>query len=226
MSKKLLLAIVIIIMIGIGAFLYATRPASAPTQDLQAMLETATTGQASANAKTYRISQSESKAEFRIDEVLRDKPFTAIGTTNQIAGDIIFTGEATSPISFSTIKINARTFKTDSENRDGATARFILKSEDPSNEFITFTPTSTSVPESIVAGGEVTGTVSGNLTISGVTKPATFTLKLKQSSDTISGTAITTLKRSDFDLKIPNVPFVASVKDTFDVSATIVAKAQ
>jgi len=56
-----------------------------------------------------------------------------------------------------------------------------------------------------------------------VTKPETFMVKATQAASGLSGTFTATLKRSDFGMTIPNIPFVANVSDAFTVSGTISA---
>ncbi|MBP9821471.1 MAG: YceI family protein [Candidatus Pacebacteria bacterium] len=219
MNKKPVLIGITVLVLAlalIGVSRYLTRPASAPTQvpgstETKPVLE---------GERTYRISEG-SKAEFRIGEILRDKPFTAIGTTSNILGDIILSNAA---LGFGTIKVNARTFKTDSENRDGAIARMILKSEKPENEWITFRTTGISgLPASAPMNRDLSFSMTGELTIAGVTKSVTFSTVMKITEAAITGTATTTLKRSDFNLTTPNIPFVASVDDSFPISVTIIA---
>lgn len=211
MIKKIIIGI-IIIAAAIGVFFYATRPVSAPTQDIN---DTTTEKQSDKEETVYRIKQENSQAKFTIKETLRGEPFTAVGITNQIAGNITVSNDA---LEIGTLTINAKTFKTDSAQRDGAIARFILKSDQTENEFITFKPTLTKQTSA------TTATVTGDLTISGITKPTTFLVTTDITDDTINGTATATLKRSDFKLTIPNIPFVANVSDTFTVSAKIVAE--
>lgn len=207
--------LVFLIVIGIAAFVYGTREPSAPSTPI----DTAS-GQnelpAQEQQEVYRISQEKSTATFTIDEMLRGKPFTVIGTTNQIAGDIAVSAEA---LEVGTITINARTLKTDSTQRDGAIARLILQSEKPENEFITFKPTSV---EQIGEG--MVYRVTGDLTISGITKPAVLDVQMNTSAGTLTGTAEGVLKRSDYNLVIPNIPFVANVPDEFTIKADIVAE--
>lgn len=216
---KTILALIIIVIVAFLGFRFATRPAAAPGQPIEEVVPTQETSPTSASETTYRISQDRSKASFSIREVLRGSPFTAVGTTSQIAGDVTVTDGA---LALGTIRINARTFKTDSTQRDGAIARFILKSENPESEFITFVPTATTGLQ-LTEGIEVKGTVTGSLTIAGVTKPVILAVTATQTGNTITGKATSTLKRSDFNLQIPNVPFVASVDDIFSISADIVA---
>ena len=208
--KKILLVIILLAVAGYVAYNYAFRAPSAPSQEVESTLDT--TFLNVPGRTTYRISK-DSKVEFRINEVLNDKSLTAVGTTSEIAGDIFISGDT---VTIGTLAINARTFKTDSEKRDGAIARFILKSEEPINEFMYFKPTS-------VMGTPSTFTVTGDLTISGVTKPATFDVTTSLAGDVLSGIAVTKLKRNDFNITIPEVKSVASVDDEFTVTANIVA---
>lgn len=214
MNKKIISGILLIILIAILVFLYGTRAPSAPTQSIDSVINNT----ASSTGQNYKISNA-SSVEFRIDEILREKPFTAVGVSNEIAGNISVNGNS---ITIDTLAINAKTFKTDDSRRDGAITRFILKSEDPANEFIYF-KTSNIETKKINNSSEFILNVSGNLTISGITKPTTFDVKINISDSQITGTASTTIKRSDFDLKIPSLPFIASVNDEFTIVTKIVA---
>lgn len=216
MNKNIIFLTGFLVLVGIIGFLYATRPTSAPTQSIESVGEQSeiVADEASGDV-VYRIAPENSSVEYSIYEKLRGEPKTVLGTTNQIVGDI---NVSKNGITFGTITINARTFVTDSEKRDSAVNRFILKTEDPANEFIVFKPTS--VIE-VIPGAEMN--VSGDLTISGITKPAVFTIVGKQEGDTLRGVAKTTLKRSDFNIVIPTLDFIADVPDEFSVTATIVA---
>jgi len=209
MNKKIIITILAIILIIIVIFLYITRAPSAPSKDIDSVINNQISTSTSQN---YKISK-ESTIEFRIDEILRDKPFTAIGTSSEIAGDISILGDN---ITIGTLAINAKTFKTDDIKRDGAITRLILKSEDPANEFIYF-------KTSRIERASSTINVFGDLTISGITKPAEFKITMNITNDKITGIATSTIKRSDFDLKIPSLPFIASVDDDFTIIANIVA---
>ncbi|MBP6912362.1 MAG: YceI family protein [Candidatus Pacebacteria bacterium] len=238
MNKNILIIVTLIVILG-GGFLYITRKPMAPSQSAESALNQVSTDTGNMapeelekelseemkntenpeavkdTKKHYKIASASSKVEFKIDEILRDKPFTAVGTTSDIAGDIYV--KADNSIEMGTIKINARTFKTDSSNRDTAIARFILKSDDPKNEFITFVPKK-------ITGKLPKVNVSGDLTISGKTMPISFDIVAGVTDgNTLSGTASGALKRSDFNLTIPSVKFVASVNDQFTISANIVA---
>lgn len=215
--KKTLFWLVVIALIAFGAYWYATSAPAAPSEDISAAAD----AMSSASGTVYRISQDSSKVSFAISEMLRGKPFTAVGTTSQIAGDIAVKADS---IETGIIKINARTFKTDSSQRDGAIARFILKSDDPANEFIEIAPIS--APVKLVSGKLATFQATTTITVSGVSKPSAFSVSVKDEGGKLAIVAETKVKRSDFGLVIPNIPFVASVPDQFDVSAMITAVKQ
>lgn len=216
MKKTSIVIIVTVLLIVMLGFLYTTRPVSAPTQSVDVVSTSSPTG-----TSLYRISQAESQVKFSIGEILNGKPFTVVGTTAQVGGDIMVSKDS---INVNTMTVNAKTFKTDSSRRDGAIVRFILKSDLPENELIVFTaskPMLLSAP--LVENTEITASISGNLTISGITKPAVFEVKIQTSGESLIVTGETTVKRSDFNLKIPELAFIASVDDSVEVSISVVA---
>ena len=222
--KKIILAIVILVVVIFGAYQYLTRPALLPSKDINEVvpkLDLNKGGETpAASPKIYKIDQNKSKAEFGINEVLRGSQFVARGTTNQVGGDILISN---GQLNFSEIKINARTFKTDDAKRDGAINRMILKTDNPDNEFVTFVPDMMDGVGYKITGSEFDLDVKGSLTISGVTRAVVAPLHVIINGDVITGSTQFRIKRSDFDLKIPNLSFIASVDDEFPVYLDFVA---
>jgi polyisoprenoid-binding protein YceI len=168
---------------------------------------------AQAGLVIYTISQEESEVRFSIDEILNNAPVTAVGVTNQIAGEIgiDFTTPANTQVGV--ITVNARTLTTDRENRNRMIRNEILDTEE--FEFITFTPTAvTGLPAAIVPGETVAFQITGDLTIRDVTLPVTFEVTaMVDAEGRLSGYAATTVLRSDYGITIPSVPSVAEVSD-------------
>lgn len=213
MKAALITIVIVAALIGGAAFLYFTRTPLAPSEDINEPIVTDTQSDTE-TVDRYTIS-SGSSARFEINEILRDEPFTAVGTTSEIGGTVSYEDGA---LAIGMIRINARTFKTDSERRDGAIANAILRSDQPDNEFIVFVPTS------ITTTGGMSYTITGDLTISGRTNTETLNVVLASVTDSeIRGTAEGRIKRSSYGLTIPDVPFVASVEDEFTIKADIVA---
>jgi polyisoprenoid-binding protein YceI len=167
----------------------------------------------------YQIVADESTVSFRIAEDLRGQRIEAVGTTNQVAGEIAVNPSDLSTAQIGVIRVNARTFTTDSSNRDRAIRNFILNTDQ--YEFITFTPTGIEgLSGSGALGQPFTFTIRGDLTIRDITRPVVFEASVRaESAERLVGVATTTVKRSDYNLQIPSVPFVANVSD--DVVLTI-----
>ncbi len=169
-------------------------------------------------ARTYEIMQDASEARYVIFEELRGQPVDVIGTTNQVAGQFILSLDDLGAAQMGVIQINARTFTTDEERRDRATRNRILSTDE--HEFITFTPTEiTGLSGSADRGDTVSFSVSGDLTIRNVVHPAVFEATMKIASvDLLVGEATTTVSRSDYNLTIPDLPFLANVADEVRLS--------
>lgn len=217
--------IVIAVIVG-GVYLYATRPLEEASEDIQENTERLDdTADASDSSAVYRISQDDSQVEFNIDEVLAGRDNTVVGTTSQIAGDIRLDMENPAESEIGQIRINARTFQTDSSRRDGAIGRFILQSETDGFEFIEFVPTSVNgLPETITVGEPVELSVTGDLTIKGTTNDVTFNGQATlESEDRLVGSFQTMVLYPDFALSIPSVPSVSDVADEVTLKIDFVA---
>lgn len=178
---------------------------------------------------SFLIDSTQTTASFEIGEVLRGEPATVVGTTDQVAGQVVVETGDLGTAQFSDIVINARTFHTDSEQRD-RTIRgpVILDSGSDEHELITFSPNSVEGLEGISAapGESYEFTLIGDLTVKGTTNPVTFAVTVEMIDEsTIHGSATAEVLRSDFDIDIPSVPFVADVTDEVILNLEFVATA-
>ncbi len=178
-------------------------------------------------AVVYRIEKAESTVRFEIDEILNGSPKRVVGTTSEVAGEILIDFDNPPASSLGAVVINVRTLQTDSSFRDRAMRGPILGSARDENEFATFEPTSIAgVPDQVAVGDRVSLTVSGNFTLSGVTLPVEFAVEVAVASTErieVSGTA--TVLRSDFGLTVPDVPSVSDVDDEVTLAIELVAVA-
>ncbi len=170
-----------------------------------------------------QIAQGQSKASFIIDEVLNGKPNKVVGTTDQVAGEIAVDPNDPSKSRVGTIQVEARALTTDSGMRNRTIANRILQTSQ--YEFITFAPSRlTGLPQQAAVGQSYTFQIVGNLTIRGVTKEVTFDVTAKAASATrLEGTAKTTINYSDYGIRIPQVPQVASVANQVGLQLDFVA---
>lgn len=164
---------------------------------------------------TFEIVPGESLAAFSIGEVLRGEGKQVIGTTDQVAGQLLVDREDASRSELGTIVVNARTLTTGNSFRDRAMRGPILGSADDEFEFIQFVPTSlTGLTGAISIGSTLEFSVDGELTVKGVTQTVTFSVEVSLvAADRLEGTAEANVLRSDFGLQIPSAPGVAGVTD-------------
>jgi polyisoprenoid-binding protein YceI len=225
--KRVLAVLTAIGVLGAGvalAWFYSNGNVE-PSTDLTAPpIETPSTAAASestlARPTSFVISSAESSVSFTLNEELRGADATVVGSTNQVAGEIVVDFDNPSASVLGDIAVNARTFATDSNNRNRAIRGVILNTD--TFEFITFSPTSIDgLPTEPT--DEFTFTVTGDLTIRDITQPVTFEVQVSGSSDRIEGSASSTVNRADFDLVIPNVPLVANVDEEVTLTIDFVA---
>lgn len=177
-----------------------------------------------AGIQVYQISQDESSVSFTIYEELRGSPKDVIGVSNQVAGEVAVDLSDLSTAQVGVIQINARTFTTDDDRRNQAIRNRILFTDQ--YEFITFTPTQiTGLSGRASPGQPFNFQITGDLTIIGNTQPVVFNVSGQvESPDRLTGMATTTIQRSDFNIVVPSVPFVANPGEevTLEISLVLV----
>ena len=165
-----------------------------------------------------------SEARFLIYEDLRGEPFTVVGATNEVVGRIEVDRADLTQSRMGEILINARTFATDSSNRDRAIRGPILNAEQ--YEFITFRPISIGgLSGAAEPGQEWSFVVEGDLVVRDISRPVAFEVTARwEDGDVLEGEAQATVLRSDFDLSVPSVPFVANVADEVGLELDFIAR--
>lgn len=231
-------AVVLVAIIALVA--YVLRPTVAPSGEIAAVpIEIATQIPALTDSPTatvedediggqrvFEIQQSSSQVSFTIDEILRGVDTTVVGSTNQVAAQLLIDFEDPSASQIGLVQVNARTLATDIENRNRAIRNQILDVDE--YEFISFEATALQgLPESIEIGQSYSITILGDLTIRDITNVVSFDASITiESDEQISGQAETVIQRSDYDLTIPQVLSVAGVSEDVIVAIEFVATAQ
>lgn len=222
-AKTILTIVIALVVVGGGVYLYITRPVAAPSEPIQQAADEMMDDRMDSNA--FHIVPEESEVSFTLGEVLRGVPTTVVGATNQVAGTITFNPDEADAASAGDIIVNARTLLTDEPQRNGAIARLILESEKSEYEYITFTPTDVlGMPATVAPGDSFNVRVNGRLKIRDITKDVSFTGSATRVNDVrlaISMEAV--VNRADFNLVIPNIPFVANVDEQVTLKARLVA---
>lgn len=201
-----------------------TIDAAVPTTDAAVPTTPATEA---GTALTFVLAEG-SQARFELDEELRGSPKHVVGTTPEVVGQVRFDPAAPAAAEFSDIVINARTFQTDSSNRDRAIrSGVVLDSGSDEFELITFRPASVDgLAGPLAVGDTVTFTVTGELSIKGVAQPTTFDVEATWlDENTLEGTAEAVVDRTDFGIGIPSVASVANVTEEVLIALDFVAVA-
>jgi polyisoprenoid-binding protein YceI len=210
-----------VVAVGAYALLVATSGDGRASEEISAP-ELA----AQESSTVYRIVPEESEVRFSINEVLRGEPFTAVGITNDVAGDIAVNAESPQDSEIGIIRINARTLETDSSQRNRALRSFILRSAEDAFEFAEFQPTTIEgLPETVTVGEPFTFQIVGDLSVAGTSKSVTFDTTATLEEGQLMGQATATVLYPDFNLTIPSAPFVASVEDEVLLEIDFVAQA-
>ncbi len=193
----------------------ATRSAAVATQPSVP----STTG-----AKLYRIVQDGSTVTFTLTEDLMDEANTVVGSTNQVAGEILVDFATPANSKVGVIRINARTLETDIEFRNKALRAQILESSKPEYEFIEFTPKKIQgLPEKIDPGKPVTFKITGDLKIREIVQSVTFDVTAQAADNKLEGSAKAQVTRDQFNLQIPSVAGVANVSNDVTLEIKFVA---
>lgn len=175
----------------------------------------------------FSITADESEARFIIDETLLNNPKTVVGSTHEVAGDLLVDLQNPANTQLGTIRINVKTLKTDNEFRNRALRGQILQVDQPEYEFAVFTPSALlNLPDQVIVGTPVDFQIKGDLTLHGVTREVTFDTTLTLISDRqLSGMAQATVMHSDFGITIPSAPGVANVSDAVGLEIAFMAQA-
>jgi polyisoprenoid-binding protein YceI len=113
----------------------------------------------------------------------------------------------------SKITIDVTGLKSDQARRDGYVQRRLLETD--KYPTVVFAPTVIiGGPKTIPTSGTGTFTVTGKLTVRGVTRPATWTVNARYLPTSVVGTTSTAFTFNDFEIAQPKVPVLLSVADT------------
>lgn len=155
------------------------------------------------------------EARYRVREQLVgfDLPNDAIGKTSQVEGSILIGADGKLVRDSSRFTVDLKTLESDQTRRDGFIKRNTIQTDSFPNAV--FIPSAAQgLPAVLPASGDLAFTLTGDMTIHGVTRPTTWNVKAKRiASGAVTGTATTEFKFGDFGMTIPKVGRVVSVDD-------------
>jgi polyisoprenoid-binding protein YceI len=168
------------------------------------------------------VVRQDSVVGYRARELLfgAPAPHDVVGRTSVVSGRIGMSGVA---MATATVSADLRTLQSNDGTRD-ADLRGRYFNAHPTASFKLGTP----IPLGGIRPGQVRAVdATGALTIHGVTKEATFTLKLRYNGPTFEVVGSTRVKMTDFAMEPPSEAQVATISDavTIEVQVVLVRKA-
>lgn len=164
------------------------------------------------------VAPGKNEARYRVRERLMNRELDndAVGVTSQVAGGVALDEDGTVIPALSKFTVDVTNLTSDQARRDGYVRNRVL--ETAQFPQVTFAATSVrGLPKGAAAAkgnASYTFQVLGDLTVHGVTRPATWQATAKRDGATVTGSASTAFTFADFGLNQPRVPVVLSLSDT------------
>jgi polyisoprenoid-binding protein YceI len=179
----------------------------------------------------FTVDPAQSSATYVVREKLARLPIEtdAVGVTadsaeGDVTGDLYVTREGLATANKSTFKVDLNTLRSDESLRDRFVRSDALQTNRGNNRYAEFTiDTVSGFPSGYVEGTEVSLTLTGQMTIHGVTKPVTFQVKARQAGEFLTATADTSFNMSEFGITPPNIP-TARAHDLVQLQVVLVAR--
>jgi polyisoprenoid-binding protein YceI len=163
----------------------------------------ATSGTAAAVASiggTYHVG-SGSEAGYRVTEVLIGQNSTAVGRTTKIWGSVTILGTS---VTAGTFTVDMASVESDQSQRNAQfDGRIMDVAQYPTATLKLTTPIALGTVPSV--GSKTTYTVTGDLTMHGVTRPVNFTLTAEHTADGIYALADVPIVFADWNIANPSV---------------------
>lgn len=204
----------ILLALGIWAYIEWDAGPDTASKDIQDVAPTLAFSDLPDQA-LFRIIPAESEARFRINEILMGDELEVVGTTSDVAGDVIIDYQNPAASTVGTIAINARTLRTPVDERNTSIRSQILETRE--NEFIFFHPTSLidAPTEPVLVGETAEFQIEGDLEIKGNKNSVIFDVTITAvAEDEISGFGTVTVEYADWDITINAPPTVAGIEDS------------
>jgi polyisoprenoid-binding protein YceI len=177
---------------------------------------------AAGGARRFVIVPGESSAKYVVEETLRGIVTNAVGQTQNITGEIYLTSQGLSTEHESKFRVDLRTLRSDESMRDNFIRQTTLQTNRfPFAEFVV--QELRGFPSSYVENQQVELTLTGTMTIRGVSRPMTWTVLARQAGNTLTATADTGFNMTDYGIDPPNVA-VARARDGVQLQIVLVAR--
>lgn len=160
-------------------------------------------------------------ADYRVREQLArlSFPSDAVGTTTKVTGGLVIGTDGKIVPDQSKFVVDLTALKSDSGGRDGYIQGNTLQTA--TYPTAVFVPTETKgLAAPLPTAGKQTFQLVGNLTIHGVTRPATWDVTSQVAGNDLTGQATTDFTFEDFGMPVPKRAAVLSIKDDVKLELT------
>ena len=174
-----------------------------------------------ARVRHFVIDPSSSSAKYVVKENLRLIETTAVGETTAISGEIYLSPDGLYDGATSSFTVDLRELKSDESRRDSYINRTTLDTSSfPFAEFVV--ESITGFPTDYVENTQVELTLSGSMTIHGISQPMTFSVLARQAGNSLSAVADADFKMTDFGIEPPSVT-IATARDEVHIQLVLLA---
>jgi polyisoprenoid-binding protein YceI len=143
-------------------------------------------------------------------------PGAVTGITGDVTGDIQLGTQPSANIAALRIMVDLRTLNSGAAERDAHVRTDTFETD--RFPFATFVASNAQVlPGAYSSGQQVTFPLVGELTLHGVTRPASFTVTGQMANDTLTGSASDSIHLHDFAMKPPQTTAVVKITVSDDV---------
>jgi polyisoprenoid-binding protein YceI len=231
-SRLIIVAVVAVLAVGIGGFIVydqVLRGDSAAALALPTASPAGLAPAASADAKSAAPAVSDGRvagtwtvgansvAGYRVREQLANLPAEsdAVGRTDRITGSITIEGSGdTTSVTAGSLSVDTTSISSDKSMRDNRLRNEGLQTDSfPTATFSLTAPVA--IPAAALAGTASDVTLTGDLTLHGVTKSVSIPAKAQLVNGVISVAGSLGFPLSDYSITAPNIGgFIVSIADT------------
>lgn len=217
------LALSLLVVIGVGAFMNRSiiNAALLADDEVDLTLPLVEPLTARPGEVVYRIDPERSSATVEVTEELVGSDNEVELVTHGIAGDVGVGGAAGPTVRLGAIAVNVEQLESDNSLRDKMIRHeFLESSEHPEVRLDDATVT---LPDGATATSVEDATIDGTLHVKGVDRPTTWKVDAEVHGDTLTATATTTIKMSDFGVGPISKAGLVGTEDDMDVTLRLTA---
>jgi polyisoprenoid-binding protein YceI len=219
----LVVAFIVVRQIVFGGTATIHRTASQPPASASPCATVSTSSGLRAFSINSQMSDASYQAHFQAAGV--SLPGTVTGITGDVSGEFLLTSDTHPSIVSMKILVDLRTLDSGSADRDSHVRNDTLET-DKYPQAIFIVTNAQVLSGNYNEGQPVTFKLQGELTLHGVTRPATFDMQAKLMGNTATGSGTTLIHLRDYKMKPPATTAVVPITINNDITLTIHFTAQ